>query len=677
MPNRLANEVSPYLQQHKDNPVDWYPWGGEALAKAKAEDKPLLVSIGYSACHWCHVMAHESFEDPTTAELMNQHYVCIKVDREERPDIDSLYMTAVQAMSGQGGWPLNVFTTPDGIPFYGGTYWPPDDRMGMPSFRRVLDAVAETWAKKRDEIVQQGDQIRDMLAHRPGGSPDGGDVELASIERAAQHLGGQFDPLNGGFGGAPKFPQAPVIEFLLRAQHLLNDHQPLDMALETLEKMARGGIYDQVGGGFHRYAVDNIWLVPHFEKMLYDNAQLARMYLDAYRISGRDLFRRTAEETLDYVLREMAAESGGFFAAQDADSEGEEGKFYVWTLEEIRSVLSEDEAPIAESYFGVREGGNFEGKSILTLAGDPETYTDEIKRIRQKLYDARSKRIWPGRDEKIITSWNGMMVRALAEGGLVLNRPDFIDAARKCATFLRRDVDVEGVLHRSYGGGSARIPAFLEDYAQLADGLMALHEATLDLEWLQWAQELIGRMVALFADEAGDGFYDTSSQHDQLAIRPRELQDGATPCGSSVASDVLIRMGQITSDESLVERAQAVLRSMRDFMEDQPLGFGRYLSAGCRLLDTLREIAIAAPDGDDGIREFQEVVYRRFEPNAVIGLVSDEAQVAMPWLADRPIRNNQATAYLCEQFVCLPPVTVPADLTMQLEMGTGMSWQAF
>jgi uncharacterized protein YyaL (SSP411 family) len=468
-----------------------------------------------------------------------------------------------------------------------------------------------------------------------------------------------------------------VIEFLLRAQHLLNDHQPLDMALETLEKMARGGIYDQVGGGFHRYAVDNIWLVPHFEKMLYDNAQLARMYLDAYRISGRDLFRRTAEETLDYVLREMAAESGGFFAAQDADSEGEEGKFYVWTLEEIRSVLSEDEAPIAESYFGVREGGNFEGKSILTLAGDPETYTDEIKRIRQKLYDARSKRIWPGRDEKIITSWNGMTIRALAEGGLVLNRPDFIDAARKCATFLRRDVDVEGVLHRTYGGGSARIPAFLEDYAQLADGLMALHEATLDLEWLQWAQELIGRMVALFADEAGDGFYDTSSQHDQLAIRPRELQDGATPCGSSVASDVLIRMGQITSDESLVERAQAVLRSMRDFMEDQPLGFGRYLSAGCRLLDTLREIAIAAPDGDDGIREFQEVVYRRFEPNAVIGLVSDEAQAVMPWLADRPIRDSRATAYLCEQFVCLPPVTVPADLTMQLEMGTGMSWQAF
>ena len=677
MPNRLANEVSPYLQQHKNNPVDWYPWGSEALAKAKAEDKPLLVSIGYSACHWCHVMAHESFEDPATAALMNEHYICIKVDREERPDIDSLYMTAVQAMSGQGGWPLNVFTTPDGIPFYGGTYWPPEDRMGMPSFRRVLDAVAETWASKRDEIVQQGEQIRGMLAHRTTGTVDGGDVELESIERAVEHLGGQFDPLNGGFGGAPKFPQAPVLDFLLRAQHLLNDHQPLDMALETLEKMARGGIHDQVGGGFHRYAVDNVWLVPHFEKMLYDNAQLARAYLDAYRISGRGLYRRTAEQTLDYVLREMTAESGGFYAAQDADSEGVEGKFYVWTLDEIRAALSPEDAAIAESYFGVREGGNFEGASILTITGDPEAFTDELERIRKRLYDARSRRVWPGRDEKIITSWNGMMIRALAEGGLVLDRPDFIDAARTCASFLRRDVDVDGVLHRSFGGGSARIPAFLEDYAQLADGLMALYEATLNLEWLTWARDLIGRMVVLFADDDESDFYDTSAQHDQLAIRPRELQDGATPSGSSTASDVLIRMGQLTSDEAMIERANAVLRSMRDFMEDQPLGFGRYLSAACRLLGTLREIAIATPNGDAGVRDFQEAVYRRFEPNAVIGLVSDEAQAMMPWLADRPVRNNQATAYLCEQFVCLPPVTVPADLSMQLEMGTGMTWQAF
>jgi uncharacterized protein YyaL (SSP411 family) len=677
VPNRLANEVSPYLQQHKDNPVDWYPWGTEALERARAEDKPMLVSIGYSACHWCHVMAHESFDDPATAELMNEHFINIKVDREERPDIDSLYMTAVQAMTGQGGWPLNVFTTPEGVPFYGGTYWPPEDRMGMPAFRRVLDAVADTWANKREQIIEQGDQIRAALAHRPSGSVDGGDVEIESIERAIQRLGGQYDPLNGGFGGAPKFPQAPVLSFLLHAHHLLDDRGPLTMAVETLEKMARGGIYDQVGGGFHRYAVDNVWLVPHFEKMLYDNAQLSQIYLDGYRISGQELFRRVAEQTLDYVLREMTSEQGGFYAAQDADSEGEEGKFYVWTPDEIRAVLAPDDAELAQRYFGIAEGGNFEGKSILTLAGDPGEYTEDIKRIRDELYAARAKRIWPHRDEKIITSWNGMTIRALAEGGLVLGRQDFIDTAAKCAGFLKRDVDVDGVLHRSYGGGSARIPAFLEDYAQLIDGLMRLYEATLDLEWLTWAQDLTERMVNLFADEEEGGFYDTSRQHDQLAIRPRELQDGATPCGSSVAADILIRMGHLTSNDDMIERGNAVLRSMRDFMEDQPLGFGRYLTAACRILGTVREVSIASPPDDQGIRPFQEAVYRRYEPNAIIGLVSDEAIAVMPWLADRPVRNGQPTAYLCEQFVCLPPVTVPADLTMQLEMGTGMSWQAF
>jgi uncharacterized protein YyaL (SSP411 family) len=677
VPNRLANEVSPYLQQHKDNPVDWYAWGTEALERAKAEDKPMLISIGYSACHWCHVMAHESFEDPATAELMNEHFINIKVDREERPDIDSLYMTAVQAMTGQGGWPLNVFTTPEGVPFYGGTYWPPEDRMGMPGFRRVLDAVADTWANKREQIIEQGDQIRAALAHRPSGSADGGDIGIESIERAAQHLGGTYDPLNGGFGGAPKFPQAPVLSFLLHAHHLLDDRGSLTMAVETLEKMARGGIYDQIGGGFHRYAVDNVWLVPHFEKMLYDNAQLSQIYLDAYRITGQELFRRVAEQTLDYILREMTADQGGFYAAQDADSEGEEGKFYVWTPDEIRAVLSAEDAELAERYFGVVEGGNFEGTSILTLAGNPDDYTEDVKRIRQELHEARAKRVWPHRDEKIITSWNGMTIRALAEGGLVLGRPDFIQAAATCASFLKRDVDVNGVLHRSYGGGSARIPAFLEDYAQLVDGLMRLYEATLDLAWLAWAQDLTARMVNLFVDEEEGGFYDTSEQHDQLAIRPRELQDGATPSGSSVAADVLIRLGHVTSNDDMIQRGSDVLRSMRDFMEDQPLGFGRYLTAACRLLGTVREVSIASPPDDAGIRPFQEAIYGRYEPNAILGLVSDDAVAIMPWLADRPVRNGQATAYLCEQFVCLPPVTVPADLTMQLEMGTGMSWQAF
>jgi hypothetical protein len=579
-------------------------------------------------------------------------------------------------MTGQGGWPLNVFLTPDGLPFFGGTYWPPEDRMGMPAFKRVLDAVADTWRTKRDEILRQGDQIRTALANRPAGA-DVESIETETIERAVNRLAQHFDTQNAGFGGAPKFPQAPVLEFCLRAHHLLDDQPSRTMALATLEQIAEGGICDQVGGGFHRYAVDANWLVPHFEKMLYDNAQLSRLYLDAFRLTRRELFRRTAAQTLDYVLREMSSGDGGFFAAQDADSEGEEGKFYVWTPEEIRAVLEPADADLALQFFGVSDAGNFEGKSILTLTCDPDAYTEEITRIRQHLYEARAQRVWPGRDEKIITAWNGMMIRALSEGGLVLGRTDLIDAARKCAAFLRSKVDVDGVLHRSFGGGAARIPAFLEDYAQLIDGLLSLYEATFEVEWLIWARDLAERMISLFADEEQGGFFDTSSQHDQLAIRPRDVQDGATPCGNSTAADVLVRLGHVTSNEALLERASAVVRPMRDYMEDQPLGFGRYLTTVCRMLGTVREVAIAAPEGDPGIADFQAAVYGRFEPNALIGLVSDEATAVMPWLADRPIRNGKATAYLCEQFVCLPPVTVPADLTMQLEMGTGMSWQSF
>jgi uncharacterized protein YyaL (SSP411 family) len=677
MANRLANESSPYLLQHKDNPVDWYPWGAEALERARAEDKPMLVSVGYSSCHWCHVMAHESFEDEATAALMNEHFINIKVDREERPDIDSLLMTAVQAMTGQGGWPLNAFVTPDGLPFYGGTYWPPEDRMGMPAFRRVVDAVADTWRTKREEIMRQGNQIRAALAHRPSGSTEGEDVGIETVERAVARLAAQFDSRNGGFGGAPKFPQAPVLEFLLRAHHLLKDEQSLMMAVATLERIAKGGICDQLGGGFHRYTVDANWVVPHFEKMLYDNAQLARAFIDAYRSTSRELFRRTAEQTLEYVLREMTSADGGFFSSQDADSEGEEGKFYVWTPAEIRAAVEPDDAETAIAYFGVSEGGNFEGKSILTMAGDEQSYSPEIARIRHLLYEARSQRVWPGRDEKIITSWNGMMIRAFAEGGIVLDRPDLVAAAARCARFLREQVDLDGVLHRSFGGGRARIPAFLEDHAHLIDGLMSLYEATFEVEWITWARDLAGRMIGLFADEEGGGFYDTSRLHDAMIIRPRELQDGATPCGTSVAIDVLTRLGHVTSDFDLLTPVAPLLRSMREFMEDQPLGFGRYLSAACRTLATVREVAIAAPDGDERVSALRSAVYARFEPNALIGLVTDEAVAAMPWLADRPIRNNQPTAYLCEQFVCLPPVTNPADLTMQLEMGTGMSWQAF
>ena len=691
MPNRLADEISPYLLQHKDNPVDWYPWGEEALARAKAEDKPMLVSIGYSACHWCHVMAHESFEDAATAELMNRHFVNVKVDREERPDIDSLYMTAVQAMTGHGGWPLNIWVTPEGLPFFGGTYWPPEDRMGMPAFRRVLDAVADIWATRRDEIVRQGGQIRDALSRSPEAGRDGEELTTDVVVRAIARLASQFDPQNGGFGGAPKFPQASVIEFLLRAYHLEKDERALAMAATTLERMAEGGINDQIGGGFHRYAVDAIWLVPHFEKMLYDNAQLARLYLDAYRIMGRDDFRIAVERTLEYVRREMTSSDGAFYATQDADSEGEEGLFYIWSPDELVEVLGEDDARLAARAFGVEQGGNFEGKSILTQATSaeeiaavdgksPGEIAERLESIRDRLYQARAQRIWPGRDDKIITSWNAMMLRTFAEASRVLGRDEYRQTAEACARFLRDHVTVDGTLHHTWGGGKARIRGFLEDYANLIDGLMALYEATFDTAWLEWAVELTERMLRDFAHESGIGFYDTSPQHERLAVRPRELQDGAVPSGSSVAADVLLRMGHLTGNHDWIGYATGTLQSMKRFMEDQPLGLGRYLTATTRLLGVVREVAIVAPPRDPDAEEFARVVYSRFEPNALVGHVEPDdrsAEGLMPWLADRPMQGGQPTAYLCEQFVCLPPVKTADDLTMQLEMGTGMAWQSF
>jgi uncharacterized protein YyaL (SSP411 family) len=632
VPNRLANEISPYLLQHKDNPVDWYPWGEEALARARSEDKPLLVSIGYSACHWCHVMAHESFEDGATAGLMNQHFVNVKVDREERPDIDSLYMTAVQAMTGNGGWPLNVWVTPEGVPFFGGTYWPPEDRMGMPSFRRVLDAVADTWSTRREEILRQGDQIREALSRGPDAGAAGEEITDDVVVRAIARLAAQFDAQNGGFGGAPKFPQASVLEFLLRAYHLEHDERTLAMAATTLERMAEGGINDQIGGGFHRYAVDAIWLVPHFEKMLYDNAQLARLYLDAYRITGREHFRATLERTLSYVQQEMTSPEGAYYATQDADSEGEEGRFYVWTPEELVSALGDEDAALAARAFGVAPGGNFEGKSILTQAATaeeiaaedgsgPEDVADRIERIRERLYEARAKRVWPGRDEKIITSWNAMMLRTFAEASRVLGRDEYRQAAEKCARFLREQVTVNGALHHTWGGGKARILGFLEDYANLIDALVPLYEATFDTSWLEWAIELTGRMLTDFAHESGAGFYDTSPQHEQLAVRPRELQDGAVPCGTSVAADVLLRMGHLTGNHDWISYGTASLQGMKQLMEDQPLGFGRYLSAATRMLGVVREVAIVAPPDDPRVKELTAAVYARFEPNAMIGLV--------------------------------------------------------
>ena len=686
MPNRLTTETSPYLLQHKDNPVDWYPWGEEALARARDEDKPLLVSIGYSACHWCHVMEHESFEDPETASVMNGSYVCVKVDREERPDIDSLYMGAVQAMTGHGGWPLNVFLLPDGTPFYGGTYWPPEDRHGMPAFRRVLEAVADTFQTQREDIEAQGDQVRAALQHASAAQMRPGQTEQSLVDEAVELLARHFDGRNGGFGGAPKFPQASVLEFLLRAHRQTASANALRMVTFTLDRMAVGGLYDVVAGGFHRYTVDAIWLVPHFEKMLYDNGQLARVYLDAYRLTQEPRYRAVVEETLDYVLREMTSAEGGLYSTQDADSEGEEGKFYVWEPAEVDGILSPETGRVVRAYLGIEPGGNFEGKSIPTRRRSAAEVAAEhgeteeqllalVDQARPKLRAARDQRVWPGRDDKVITAWNGMMLRALAEASRTLGRDDYRQAAVRNAEFLLGTLSKDGDLLHTYKDGQAKIPGFLDDYAQTIDGLIALYEATLDLRWMREATRLAERMVELFSDDEGVGFFDTSTVHETLIARPRDIQDGATASGVAVATSVLLRLSRYLERSEWEARAAAVLESVNQAMASQPIGFGRHLANAVAYLSPAREVAIAAPADAPAVDAFAAVVYDRFEPDALLGVASDDSAALIPWLADRPMRNGRPVAYLCERHTCLPPVDSPDALRDLLAQGIGVTWR--
>ena len=688
MPNRLAAETSPYLLQHKDNPVDWYPWGPEALARAKAEDKPILVSIGYSACHWCHVMEHESFEDGRTAAVMNALFVNIKVDREERPDLDSLYMSAVQAMTGHGGWPLNAFLTPDGVPFFGGTYWPPEDRMGMPGFTKVLQAIAEAYGERREAVEENAEQLRAYLANATAALPKAGEPTVAVLDAAFGNLLTAFDAKNGGFGGAPKFPQPAALEFVLRHHHRIGDERAATMVTRTLDAMAAGGIYDQIGGGFARYAVDAVWLVPHFEKMLYDNAQLARLYLDAYRAFGTERYGRIAVETLDYVAREMTGPDGGFYATQDADSEGEEGKFYVWTPDEIDAVLGPENGAVVRAFYAVTPGGNFEGHSILhtprpveTVAADLGMSVEDVERIvaaaRPMLYAAREERIHPGRDEKVLTSWNGLMLRAFAEAARALDRPDYRDIAERNAAFLLEHLRPEGRLLRTYKDGQAKLLGYLEDHAFLIDGLIALYQATFDARWIEEAIALAEAMIAGFGDPDGPGFYDTGADHETLVGRPRDLQDGATPSGNAVAAETLLRLATLTGREEFRRRAFALLSTMTRPMAEQPTGFGRWLCALDLALATPREIALAGDRDDPALEALAAVVSRRYEPHAIVGYADPALVETLPFLAHRPAKDGIATAYLCERFACLPPVTDPADLAIQLEQGTGIGWHEF
>ena len=662
MPNRLGGESSPYLRQHKDNPVDWEPWGDRALARAREEDRPLLVSIGYSACHWCHVMAHESFEDERIAALMNERFVCVKVDREERPDIDAICMEACQAITGHGGWPLNAFLTPDGVPFYAGTYFPPESRHGLPSWRMVLDGVAEAWSERRDQITRQGAQMVEALSATARLEPSMEPITQDLVREALVSLWGTYDRANGGFGRAvagrrrPKFPQSPVIELLLARGER-------DMSLGTLEAMARGGIYDQVGGGFARYSVDATWTVPHFEKMLYDNALLARAYLHGWQVSGNERFRRVCCETLDWALREMRGPEGGFCSALDADSEGVEGKFYVWTVDELRDALGGGAlAEEAIAYFGASERGNFEGsgQNVLEARG-PEP--SDLPEIRRALLEARSARVRPGLDDKRLTSWNALMISALAEAGAVLEREDYLEAAVACASFVLGDLrDADGRLLRSWKDGHGRLDAYLEDHAFLLEALISLYEASGDPSWYGEATALADVLIERFEDPERGGFFTTASDHEQLAARRKDLEDSPIPSGNSAAAFGLLRLGALSGEGRYERHALGVLRLMFPLATRHPGAFGHLLGAADFYLAPVKEVAIVGPV--DEARALLGVVRDGYRPHLV--LAAGEAD-GVPLLEGRGPVDGHAAAYVCERFVCQAPVTRPDDLAAALD----------
>jgi uncharacterized protein len=709
--NRLIHQSSPYLLKHAHNPVDWYPWGEEAFGKAKSEDKPIFLSVGYASCHWCSVMERESFEDEGTAAVMNELFVNIKVDREERPDIDNIYMTAVQAMTGGGGWPMTVFMTPDGVPFYGGTYFPPTPRHQLPAFSQVLKAVADAYKNRRPELLESG---ANLLAHMREASASrlaAGQITSAVLDDAYASLQGQFEPTYGGFGGAPKFPQPMTFEFLLRYAQRTNTSLAWTMLDKTLHAMAEGGMYDQLGGGFHRYSVDEKWLVPHFEKMLYDNALLARVYVEVFQATGDPFYRRIAEETLDYLAREMRHSGGGFYSTQDADSlptadahESEEGAFFVWTPAELREALGGD-AMIFAQLFDVTEKGNFEGKNILHVArtqaevarvtGMPlEQIEQLVARSKRKLLDARARRPHPATDDKVLTAWNGMALRAFAQAASALGRDDYRDIARQNAEFLLRQMRAaDGTLLRSWreraatgdqglGIGSSEsksqspvpnpqssVPGFLEDHALLADGLLALYEATFEPGWLLEANALADAMLARFWDDGIAGFYDTAADHQALVVRPRDTGDNATPSGNSAAAEVLLRLALIFDKAEYRARAEAVLGGLAPFMARYPTGFGRYLAAAEFALSTPKEIALVGdPDAPD-TQALRAAIFQPFRPNKVVVLRRpDEASPAIPspLLEQRAQIGGVATAYVCESYACKLPVTEAAALAQQL-----------
>ena len=685
--NRLARETSPYLLQHQHNPVDWYPWGAEAFEKARKEDRPVLLSVGYSSCHWCHVMERESFEDEDIAAILNERFVSVKVDREERPDVDSLYMTAVQRITGQGGWPMTVFLTPEGEPFYGGTYFPPQPRHGLPSFRQLLLGIHQAWAERRDEVRRSADELTTMLREGSLVRPPAGDLDRSTLTAAFHEIVRRHDKRWGGFGSAPKFPQPLSLEFLLRYHHRTGSAEALEVVHHLLRTMARGGIYDHLGGGFHRYSVDAKWLVPHFEKMLYDNALLSRVYLNAYLATGEEEFRFVVEDVLRYVQREMTGEEGGFFSAQDADSEGEEGKSYLWSPREIDEVLG-DEGPRIRELYDVRDGGNFEGQSILNLIAperervdaerDSEVATarQALEAVRERLLAVRDERVQPDLDDKVITAWNAMMLRSFAEAGRALDRPEYIQAAARNADFLLREVWQDGELLRTYRQGEAKIPAFLDDHALLIDGLVSLYQATFDTRWIASATQLADAMLERFWSAEDETFYDTAEGTEDLIVRPREMNDSATPSGTSAAATALLRLGALTGTTAYLETAEKVVGSLAEMAQRFPQAFGEMLTVVDLYLDGIQEVAIVGPAEAEGTRQLLDTMSTGYWPRAVTAFraVPDadsgddsEAGAEIPLLEGRDPVGGAAAAYVCRRFTCLRPVTSAAALRASLQ----------
>ncbi len=694
MPNRLAGETSPYLLQHANNPVDWFPWGPDALARAKLLDRPIFLSIGYAACHWCHVMERESFEHEPTARYLNDHFVAIKVDREERPDLDQVYMAAVQSMTGGGGWPMSVFLTPEGRPFYGGTYFPDEPRHGMPSFRQVLEGVERTWREQRPEVEAAGGRLVDGLVEQARLAGGADDPTPALLDAATAAMEASFDPVNGGWGRAPKFPQPMTIEYLLRRHLATGDQRPLAIARRSLDAMADGGLRDQLGGGFHRYSTDAYWLVPHFEQMLYDNAQLARVYVHAWALTGDERYREVATGTLDYMLRELITGDGAFAASQDADTDGIEGLTFTWRAPEIRDVLadggdgavddSDGAARLFEAAYGVTDEGNWEGVTILSRVASDEdlapTFDVPVPEVasrlaaaRDRLLARRSGRPQPARDDKALAAWNGLAIAAFADAAVALAATDPVAAATYRVAASRAATAVvdglmapDGSLRRSWKDGRAVGSGVLEDYAHLADGLLAVYEATFDERWFTTARALMDRVLARYADPAG-GFFDTADDHERLITRPKDVQDNAVPSGNAMAVRVLLRLAAWTGEGAYRDAAERAMRSVVPFVGRYATGFAQWLSAMDLGLATGLEVAIVGSSEDAATATLIAETRRSYRPNQVVSVAMDPATSAIPLMVDRVALEGRPTAYVCRAFACRLPVTEAAALRRELE----------